>query len=528
MKQAKRVLALATHAVPRDNRWVYLPGAARARINQSVLAVAISLSIMLCGVRPKSVFASSYDDFGLTGSLSAPDYSAGTCDILTGPRQLSTGQSLAANEFLMTIRNGNGVELSLQGTFQSDQAGRLYLSPDHASAETAFTNILKTQAGDPSIKFRLKQVSASASILPIASNVEQADCRADLTGEVTMNSEAAAANGSSGAIDDNFSVSNPITVSYKGLGTYLSGVNAPESTSAAFATAGGNPACSLPDNLQPNSQPCSGANCLLDFAGFKWWTYNQFYPGGSGFWNNNNVWSPRNSSVDGAGLHLFVRPDNIGNGSAYMASEVVLLENPDGSIANLGFGTYLVTAQVNSGSQTWDGLDPNVAFGAFTYEKEQTGTAQNPAREIDLAEISRWGHPAGQSCSDPVPVLCEGNAQFTLQKYASLPDYQNIRRYTISASANQITLVMVWSGANQPVTFKQYNGSFTLATLPSTPDNQWTTSGNQNQFIPDSNCQKFHLNFWMGNFSKAVNGINPPPSSPQEILITNFQFQPLS
>jgi hypothetical protein len=111
-----------------------------------------------------------------------------------------------------------------------------------------------------------------------------------------------------------------------------------------------------------------------------------------------------------------------------MASEVVLLENSDGSIANLGLGTYLVTAQVNRGSQTWDGLDPNVAFGAFTYEKQETGTDENPAREIDLAEISRWGHPAGQPCQDGVPVLCEGNAQFTLQKYGALPDYQNIRR----------------------------------------------------------------------------------------------------
>jgi hypothetical protein len=67
---------------------------------------------------------------------------------------------------------------------------------------------------------------------------------------------------------------------------------------------------------------------------------------------------------------------------------------------------------------------------------------------------------------------------------------------------------MQWLAPNQPVTFKQYNGAFTLATLPGTPaDNQWTTSANQNPFIPASDCQNFHLNFWMGDFSQAVNGI---------------------
>ena len=55
-----------------------------------------------------------------------------------------------------------------------------------------------------------------------------------------------------------------------------------------------------------------------------------------------------------------------------------------------------------------DGLDPNVAFGAFTDEKEQTGTDQNPAREIDLAEISRWGHPAAQGRSDSCPSYARG------------------------------------------------------------------------------------------------------------------------
>lgn len=337
-----------------------------------------------------------------------------------------------------------------------------------------------------------------------------------------MHSSVATAEGDSAGGDDSFKITNPVKLNYRGLGTYFPGVVVAQEP-ANLAPAG--PACSLPNNLQPNSQPCSGTDCLLDFAGYKWWTYNQYYAS-SGFWNNNNVWSPRNATVDGAGLHLFVRQDDIGNGPTFMAAEAVLLENSDGSIATLGFGTYVVTAQINSAA-SWNDLDPNVAFGAFNYEKENTGTPDNPFREIDLAEISRWGHPAGQPCQDGVPVLCEGNAQFTLQNYRGLPGFENIRRYTINP-VTQITLVMQWNGANQPVTFKQYDGAFTLATLPTTPpDNQWTTSPNQNPFIPDNGCQKFHLNFWMGNFAQAANGINPAPAAPQEIVITNFQYQPL-
>jgi hypothetical protein len=31
----------------------------------------------------------------------------------------------------------------------------------------------------------------------------------------------------------------------------------------------------------------------------------------------------------------------------------------------------------------------------------------------------------------------------------------------------------------------------------------------------------------MGNFPAQVKGFNPPPASPQEVLVSNFQFEPL-
>ena len=85
---------------------------------------------------------------------------------------------------------------------------------------------------------------------------------------------------------------------------------------------------------------------------------------------------------------------------------------------------------------------------------------------------------------------------------------------------------MKWPGANQPVTFSQYDGAYTLATLPANASNTWTTSAAQNPFIPASGCQQFHLNLWMGDFTDASGGYNPPPASPQEVVVTNFQYQP--
>ncbi len=166
-------------------------------------------------------------------------------------------------------------------------------------------------------------------------------------------------------------------------------------------------------------------------------------------------------------------------------------------------------------------MDPNVAFGAFTYEREKTGTTDNPAREIDLAEISRWGQPADEDCALSLPILCEGNSQFTLQHWEGLPNYANVKRYTIDPGVDEITLVLQWNGPGQHVMFKQYIGSYTLIpnTLPESPKMPWETIDSQNIFIPGSNCERFVFNFWMGNRGK-------PPSSPQEVVVTNFQFKP--
>ncbi|NIP31958.1 MAG: hypothetical protein GTO02_21010 [Candidatus Dadabacteria bacterium] len=273
---------------------------------------------------------------------------------------------------------------------------------------------------------------------------------------------------------------------------------------------------------------CNPSSCLVDFAGYKWWTQYHFDPNNGWYYNGGlqTIFAPQNVSVDTEGLHLRIAKQDLGgpDGAQWSGAEAVLVQNSDGSQANLGFGTYLVSMRIKS-APSWSQLDPNVALGLFTYQKDKSNDENNPYRELDLAEISKWGDP----CS-ALPWVCAmgGNAQFALQIYDR--NQLNVHRYTIADNVQEITLVMEWTAAHQPVTFKQYNGSFTLENLPDSPDNMFTSTEAQNIFVPDSDCQRFHMNFWMGNFKKAVKHLNPGPSNdqPQNVVITNFQYQPVN
>jgi hypothetical protein len=272
----------------------------------------------------------------------------------------------------------------------------------------------------------------------------------------------------------------------------------------------------------------------LSFANKRWWTNYHYVGPPNYYYEGNQAWSPRGAFVDSEGLHLTVKHDDLGGGSVWTASEVVLMFEADGQTPAMpGYGTYLVSAKALSPS-TWDQLDRNVAFGAFTYQRDKSGDQNNPYRELDLAEISRWGHAPGTPCTGVLsPVLCEGNAQFTLQLWNLLPGPANINRYTIAPGVSEVTLTMDWPGANQPVTFKQFEGRLTLAqTRTAQPKFSWTTGNgqngtpNQNPYVPATGCQRFHLNLWMGNFSN--DGPHPGPSNgvDQEVVVTNFEYSP--
>lgn len=269
-----------------------------------------------------------------------------------------------------------------------------------------------------------------------------------------------------------------------------------------------------------NRKFCGTDDCLVQFAGYWWWTNYQFTGSPNWFWNNGSAWSPRNAWVDGEGLHLTVRKDDLGGGSDWMSSEVVaVFENDKKTLVKMGYGTYLVSARIKS-DPSFDKLDKNVAFGLFTFDKTGTYNSNNPYRELDLAEISRWGVPPNSNVGDP--RLLVGNAQFAIQKWDA--DQSNVKRYTINP-AKEITLVMYWTGEGTPVTFKQFDGLYTLDNLPSSAAQTWTTSGNQNKFIPNDGCQLFHMNLWMGNFGEGDKHPGPSNGKNSEVVVTNFQYR---
>jgi len=307
----------------------------------------------------------------------------------------------------------------------------------------------------------------------------------------------------------------------------------------------------FPGHCPPNS------NCLVSFKDYQWWTSYQvpFYNDGL-----QSIFAPEHAFIGEDGnLHLVANNDiNLGAGKVWSGGEAVLMFNKDGSEANLGYGDYLVTARLVGGN--WSALDPNMAFGLFLYENPGTGPNSNPNRELDLAELSRWGWNhigrcpiGGNNFNFPNDILCNGDAQFALQQInnpekdggpSSKQGPLMVDRYDIGQNST-VTLVMRWQQGQ--VTFEKYNGHHTLNNLPSAPSNPWGANPNIvptppifttkppteppvnltkfiSQHTPNS-CERFHINFWFGNYS-AGKKPNPPPTAPQEVIITNFEFRP--
>lgn len=264
---------------------------------------------------------------------------------------------------------------------------------------------------------------------------------------------------------------------------------------------------------EPTGSVCGGqTNCLVQFAGYWWWTNYPFNAGGNtGYWFNGQQWDPRLVYVDSAGLHLQMQQTTLPNapGAQWSSVEVVLWG--EGSQPNTpgnpppriypGYGTYLVAA-TTSGS--FNDIANNCCFGAFTYRYDADSSQVNSHHELDMIECSRWG-----DSSDPT------NAQFTLQPWEPTG---NVHRITLQDSG-QITIVLNWPGADQPVTYSIYYGLYDLASLPSTPDITWTIASSQYQYVPDAACQTVHLNLWR----------QPPqtvfPQGNQEVIVTNFQYR---
>jgi hypothetical protein len=118
-----------------------------------------------------------------------------------------------------------------------------------------------------------------------------------------------------------------------------------------------------------------------------------------------------------------------------------------------------------------------------------------------MLECSRWGN-----LSDPT------NAQFTLQPWQP---QGNVHRITLQDQGD-ITIVMNWPDEATPVTYSIYYGIYDFNSLPTTPDFTWTTSSNQNTYIPNEGYQTIHFNLWRQPQSVI-------PSGDQEVIIKKFQ-----
>ena len=112
-----------------------------------------------------------------------------------------------------------------------------------------------------------------------------------------------------------------------------------------------------------------------------------------------------------------------------------------------------------------------------------------------------------------------------------------VDRYNIGDNT-EVTLVMRWR--EKEVTFEKYRGAHSLNNLPGTPHDKWQDDlatapatppdfktdppkeppeKDLRKFIPVhtiSSCERFHINFWFGNYSKSQDGINPPPVAPKK------------
>lgn len=259
---------------------------------------------------------------------------------------------------------------------------------------------------------------------------------------------------------------------------------------------------------KPDGSVCNTQNCLIDFAGYWWWTNYPFNISNTGYWLNGQQWDPRLVTVDSQGMHLKMQQTQLPNGPMQWSSVEVVLWAPSNQPSGPnppvrfypGYGTYLVAASTQG---SFNNIANNCCFGAFTYAFNADGTQRNKYHELDMIEVSRWGKPL------------DTNAQFTIQPWE---DDNNVHRITLQDSG-QITIVMNWPGPGVPVTYSVYYGLYNLSNLPAQANITWTTAASQNVDIPTDACQTVHLNLWRQPPQDVI------PNGNQEVIVNNFQFK---
>lgn len=230
----------------------------------------------------------------------------------------------------------------------------------------------------------------------------------------------------------------------------------------------------------------------ISFAGYQWGIKEAPLPVGPG----SNYFSDRSDDVfvdDDGRLHLTLRRHD----GSWFSTETILTES-------LGFGTYHFVTETDV-----DGLDPNVVFGAFTWDAY--GDAEGPTgsnnREID-SEDSRWRNAADPAGSQW--AIAPYWPPSTVHRYA-LPDLGQppyLSRF-IDWSADQLVFTAL-AGQHTPC-----SGNTTVIDTYT-----YTHSPGLSQHVPDEGRERFRFNLWLNDNSGPADG------QEVEVIVSDFAFYP--
>ena len=152
-------------------------------------------------------------------------------------------------------------------------------------------------------------------------------------------------------------------------------------------------------------------------------------------------------------------------------------------------------------------LDPEVTFGAFTWDVYGDNTVGPSAnRELDF-EDARWGN-----VNDPT------NSQFVVQPHGTSG---NLFRYAVPDLSGDpaLTRIMIWT--EEGVRFLALRGhhtadSFTAGDIII----DWTYSGE----VPDPGRAAFRFNLWPASIELGKTVPAPVNGLPQEVIVSGFFF----
>jgi hypothetical protein len=214
----------------------------------------------------------------------------------------------------------------------------------------------------------------------------------------------------------------------------------------------------------------------LSFGGLRWFIKNAPLR----VWPDNNYFATPSAYVDNVGrLHLTITPCP-SFGGQWCAAEIFTTQN-------VGYGTY--NFSVASPLPT---LDANVTLGMFTWDAQASSVSN---REWDI-EVSKWGNANATT-----------NAQYVVQPYTG-PN--NLRRFDI-ATSSQTTHSVVWNPTSVAFNSSSAGG----------PIDNWSYQAGANlPPVPTPGDVRLHLNLYLNS------GFSPNSLQPQEVIISQFQYDP--